>query len=248
MTFTKRNSAKQVEWEVLGLTWLADAGGARVVKVLSWNEHELVEPMLESAPHTAKASEEFGVNLAKTHGAGARCFGCGPDGWDDSQLAWIGRSRLELGDYEKWGAFYADLRLMPYAKNSLQLGAISKNCMRLVERVCDRLRDGVYDDDRAPARIHGDMWAGNVLSTPNGLTLIDSAAHGGHPVTDLALLELFGFPYLDVIKSAYAQAAGLEPGWQQTIGLHQLHPLLVHAQLFGGGYGNQAEAIARRYA
>jgi fructosamine-3-kinase len=27
--------------------------------------------------------------------------------------------------------------------------------------------------------------------------------------------------------------------------LHQLHPLLVHALLFGGGYGGRAVAVAR---
>lgn len=248
MNFTKRSSADQARWEALGLKWLADADGANVVPVVSFDNGELVEPMLESAPQTRKASEEFGVALAKTHAAGARCFGCGPDGWDDSKLAWIGRSRLALGEYDKWGAFFADLRLMPYAKNSLELGTISKNCMRLIEKVCEKLRNGDFDDDRKPARIHGDMWAGNVLSTPDGLTLIDSAAHGGHPVTDLALLELFGYPHLEVIKSSYAEASKLDSGWRELIGLHQLHPLLVHAQLFGGGYGLQAESVARQYA
>ncbi|MBJ7530248.1 MAG: fructosamine kinase, partial [Nocardioides sp.] len=32
------------------------------------------------------------------------------------------------------------------------------------------------------------------------------------------------------------------------VGLHQLFPLLVHACLFGGGYGARAADVAARYA
>ena len=106
----------------------------------------------------------------------------------------------------------------------------------------------MYDDDAPPARIHGDLWSGNVLVTAAGFVLIDPAAHGGHRITDLAMLDLFGAPYLDRILSAYESAASwLPPRWRSLIGLHQLHPLLVHAAIFGGGYGARAVAIARHY-
>ncbi len=99
----------------------------------------------------------------------------------------------------------------------------------------DRLASGDFDDDAPPARIHGDLWSGNVLWSPDGVVLIDPAAHGGHRITDLAMLALFGTPHLNRIHAAYEQeCVHLPDGWRDLIGLHQLHPLLVHAELFGG--------------
>ena len=40
----------------------------------------------------------------------------------------------------------------------------------------------------------------------------------------------------------------LADGWRERLGLWQLEPLLVHANLFGGGYGAQALDILRRFA
>jgi fructosamine-3-kinase len=77
--------------------------------------------------------------------------------------------------------------------------------------------------------------------------VIDPAAHGGNGLTDLAMLHLFGAPQLDAITSAYAAAAQLPDGWESLIGLHQLHPLLVHAVSHDASYGDAAERIARRY-
>jgi fructosamine-3-kinase len=48
--------------------------------------------------------------------------------------------------------------------------------------------------------------------------------------------------------SAYAEAFPLADGHRERLELWQLFPLLVHAVLFGAGYGERATAIARRYA
>ena len=47
---------------------------------------------------------------------------------------------------------------------------------------------------------------------------------------------------------AYEEVAPLADGHEDRVGLWQLFPLLVHAVLFGGGYGGSAEDAARRYA
>ncbi|MBB5787000.1 fructosamine-3-kinase [Jiangella mangrovi] len=96
------------------------------------------------------------------------------------------------------------------------------------------------------ALIHGDLWAGNVLWTERDAHLVDPAAHGGHRETDLAMLTLFGLPHLDRVLAAYDEAAPLAPGWRERTALHQLHPVLVHAVLFGGSYGAQAGQLARQ--
>ena len=102
--------------------------------------------------------------------------------------------------------------------------------------------------EEPPARLHGDLWTGNVLWGQDGRAwLVDPAAHGGHRETDLAMLALFGLPHLPRVLDAYDEAAPLAEGWQDRAGVHQLFPLLVHACLFGGGYGARAAAVAARY-
>ena len=96
-----------------------------------------------------------------------------------------------------------------------------------------------------PARLHGDLWSGNVLWSTDAAWVIDPAAHGGHRETDLAMLALFGCAHLDAVLAAYDEAAPLAPGWRDRVALHQLFPLLVHVVLFGRGYADQAVGAAR---
>lgn len=90
-------------------------------------------------------------------------------------------------------------------------------------------------------------WSGNVLWSGGRGCLIDPAAHGGHRETDLAMLALFGAPHLERIMLGYTgtRSAPLAGGWRARVPLHQLHPLLVHACLFGGSYAAQVRAAAR---
>ena len=85
-------------------------------------------------------------------------------------------------------------------------------------------------------------WSG--APTGNGV-LVDPAAHGGHRETDLAMLTLFGAPHLSRLVDAYDEAYPLSDGWRDRVPLHQLHPLLVHAAVFGGSYGARAGDAAR---
>ena len=81
-----------------------------------------------------------------------------------------------------------------------------------VEAVVPRLADLVPEEP--PARLHGDLWNGNVLWGLDGQAwVIDPAAHGGHRETDLAMLALFGLPHLPRVLDAYVEAAPLADGW-----------------------------------
>ena len=98
-----------------------------------------------------------------------------------------------------------------------------------------------------PARLHGDLWSGNVLAGRDGRPrVVDPAAYGGHREVDLAMLRLFGSPGPRFL-AAYEEVAPLAPGHEERVALYQLFPLLVHAVLFGGGYGSSVESAARRY-
>jgi fructosamine-3-kinase len=143
-----------------------------------------------------------------------------------------------------WPEWYAADRLLPYLRTARDAGALTGEAAREIEAVADRL-PGLPGPAEPPARLHGDLWSGNVLWSPAGAVLIDPAAHGGHRETDLAMLALFGCPHLDTVLAAYDEAAPLAAGWRDRVPLHQLFPLLVHVVLFGGGYAAQALAAAR---
>lgn len=227
--------------EAAGLAWLAVPEGVPMVKVRRVSRTELVLDAVAAGPVSPAAAEDFGRRLAVTHDAGASWFGVGPYGGPG--VGWIGTAPLPLRKAAPtgWGAWYAEDRCLFHARRA---GLTDPR----LDRVLGRLADGDFDDEAPPARLHGDLWSGNVLWSPTGVVLIDPAAHGGHRITDLAMLALFGTPQLTRIQDAYAEVSNQLPaGWRDLIGLHQLHPLLVHADLFGGGYGAQALDVARKY-
>ena len=113
--------------------------------------------------------------------------------------------------------------------------------------MCERLPD-LAGPAEPPARLHGDLWSGNVMADVEGHPwLIDPSAYGGHREVDLAMLRLFGAPS-ERVFDAYEEVTPLADGAEQRVGLYQLLPLLVHALLFGGSYRASAEQVALRYA
>ena len=159
--------------------------------MLDVDDHHIELERLNPSSHRADA-EAFGRALAVTHAAGADAFGQPPPGVGIA--GYIGRQRMAMVR-RTWGDFYAEQRMLPYARHAYRdQGTLSAAEPGLVERVAERLRAGDFDDGRPPARIHGDLWSGNVIFTAAGVVLIDPAAHGGHGLTDLAMLHLFGAP------------------------------------------------------
>ena len=251
MNFTKRSGGADPDFyaaEAAGLRWLAEAGpgSVRVVQVLELSRDRIVLEHLAAGRPSRGAAAAFGQALHLTHQAGAEAFGAPPPGRPES--GYIGRQAMSMRPERHWGTFYAGQRVLPYARAARDRGHLSREATTLVERVAERLIAGDFDDQQAPARLHGDLWSGNVFWTGDEVVLIDPAAHGGHPVTDLAMLDLFGAPELPTVLAAYTEAAGWAPGWQDLVGLHQLHPLLVHAVSHGPAYGDEAARVARRYA
>lgn len=254
-TFTKRaptGSPGYAGWEAAGLRWLAAAtpsGGAQVVSVVEVTGSTLVLDRLTPVPATRTAAADFGERLARTHAAGATAYGIGPDGWDGD--GYFGPSHrvldLPLGSQPRWGAHWARQRLRPIATTCAVSGTLDPATIADLHRVADRCEAGVFDTDEAPARVHGDLWSGNLMWTERGVVLIDPAAHGGHRELDLAMLALFGAPHLHQIVTAYEHVSPLAPGWRERVELHQLYALAVHAYLFGSGYAGPTAAAARRY-
>ena len=220
--------------EAAGLRWLAAAaGGPAVPEVLGYDRELLVLPWLPDSP--VPAAERLGRELAALHTAGAAGFGADRDGW-------IGAAELANRPCPTWPEFYAERRVRPYARVLRDRGAD----VAVFDRLTARL-PAVAGPEEPPARLHGDLWTGNVVWSGGRGWLVDPAAHGGHRETDLAMLALFGLGWVPRVLVAYDEAAPLAAGWRDRQRLHQVHPLLVHAVLFGGGYLAEALSAARSY-
>jgi fructosamine-3-kinase len=244
--------------EANGLRWLARAGAVPVPAVFGADERTLVIELLPPGEPTPGAARDFGAALARMHAAGANGFGApwpgyiaslpldntpfgsNPPGSNPVDSAPLGNA----GEAD-WGSWYAERRLVPYLRRARDGGALSAADARPVEAVIGRIGE-LAGPPEPPSRVHGDLWAGNVLWPDGRGALIDPAAHGGHRETDLAMLALFGAPYLEEILRAYDATVPLADGWRSRVPLHQLHPLLVHACLFGAAYVPQVTAAARQ--
>jgi fructosamine-3-kinase len=232
--------------EARGLRWLGEAGAVGVPEVLGWDDATLVVSQVPPGRADAAAAERFGRELARLHGAGAPRFGAPWPGFIANLVLPNDQPTQAdaTGGPVTWPDWYWGCRVLPFLRLAVDAGTLSGTDARLVESAVARAAD-VAGPDEPPSRIHGDLWSGNVLWSGGSGWLIDPAAQGGHRETDLAMLALFGAPYLDRILGAYAGQAPLAPGWRQRVPLHQLHPLLVHVVLFGAAYRQEALAAAR---
>jgi fructosamine-3-kinase len=234
------DSAAAFAAEANGLRWLGEPGAVPVPEVFAAEPAALVMSMITPGQATPAAAFRFGAELARLHAAGANSFGAPWRGF----IASLPLDNTQQPQQPQWPEWYASRRLLPYLRLATDSGALGPQEGRLTEAVMDRI-GGLAGPAEPPSRIHGDCWAGNVLWSGGRGWLIDPAAHGGHRETDLAMLALFGAPHLDRIMTGYDDTVPLAAGWRSRVPLHQLHPLLVHACLFGASYRDAVHAAAR---
>lgn len=217
--------------EVWGLQQIRDTVPELAPGVHAYSPQWLVLDWVDEIEPSPRRAEAVGRSLARLHSRHGQWFGEGP------VPGRIGSLEMPSGTFESWPAMYAELRLAPLAPAS------STILWRMIERL--HTHPGDYPHE-PPSLIHGDLWSGNVVWSEPAM-LIDPAAHYGSRETDLAMLQLFGCPYLEHVLRGYEQVYPLLPGWRERVGLMQLWPLLVHAKLFGGGYLQRAEQVASQY-
>ncbi|MEH1012691.1 fructosamine kinase family protein [Micromonospora sp. CPCC 206060] len=225
--------------EAAGLRWLRAAGAVPVPEVIVELPDLLALEWVEPGEPTPEAAEQFGRDLAALHRAGAPAFGADWNGFISAL------PQDNTPDPGPWSTWFATHRLTPYLRRSVDNGALTGAVVDLVERVIAG-SDG-YGGEEPPARLHGDLWPGNVLWGLAGqVWLVDPAAHGGHRETDLAQLALFGgLPHLDRVLAAYQEVHPLADGWRERVPVHQLHLMLVHTALFGAAWRDVVAATAR---
>jgi fructosamine-3-kinase len=219
--------------EARGLAWLGQAQALRVPSVLHVAEGFLVLEFLESGRRRPDFDEQLGRGLAALHRFGASGFGLDHDNF-------IGRLPQTNTAAGTWPDFYRERRLEPQLRLARQAGLCSPSLARDFERLFAVLDDRVGPAE-PPARLHGDLWGGNLMVDPAGAPcLIDPAVYGGHREVDLAMMRLFG-GFGPKVFSAYEEAWPLAPGYEERVPLYQLFFLMVHVNLFGRSYLAQAE-------
>lgn len=217
--------------EAADLEWLGDADALPVPAVLAVADEPLAFLALEWIEPGARHRVDdaaFGRGLAALHRAGAGSFG-------RNDRRTTGSLGLPNEPTDNWVTFYAECRLLPLAQIARDRRSLPLDSIARLEQVADRLTE-IGGPAEPPARLHGDLWAGNRLVDVGGSSwLIDPAAHGGHREFDLAMMRLFG-GFETSAFDAYHETFPFADGWQQRVQLHQLAPLVVHAIKFGAGF------------
>jgi fructosamine-3-kinase len=225
--------------ESRGLAWLAEADAVRVPDVVAAGDGFLALELIAAAPPARDFDERLGRGLAALHRFGAPRFGLDHDNF-------IGRlpqdNHAVVG---AWPAFYRERRLEAQLRRAADEGQATSRMRRGFERLFAEL-DDLVGPPEPPSRLHGDLWGGNLLCDDTGAPcLCDPAVYGGHREIDLAMMRLFG-GFGARVFAAYDQAWPLANGHEERVGLYQLYPLMVHVNLFGGGYVGQVESLLDR--
>ena len=214
------------EAEARGLAWLAEASALRVPRVIAVGVAFLALEWLEPGRPLSGFDESLGRGLAALHRASPAGFGLDHDNFIGS-LPQSNRAHTSWVDFFREERLGAQLELA--RKKHRASAAMERGFSHLFERLPELL-----GPSEPPARLHGDLWGGNLHVGPDGEPcLIDPAVYGGHREIDLAMMKLFG-GFSPRVFSAYAEAFPLAPGHAERVQLYQLYPLMVHVNLFGG--------------
>jgi fructosamine-3-kinase len=241
--FAKTNTGADrmmFEAEAKGLVWLVEARALRVPEVIAVSSPTstqapfLVLEMVHSASPKRAFDEELGRGLAALHRSGAESFGLDHDNF-------IGPLPQSNRIARDWATFYGAERLEPQLVRARQNGRVTPKLERLFETLFTKLSE-LIGPAEPPARLHGDLWGGNLMVDERGAPcLVDPAVYGGHREVDLAMMKLFG-GFGARVFDAYREAYPLSPGSERRVALYQLYPLLVHLNLFGESYRGRVES------
>ncbi|MBI3778591.1 MAG: fructosamine kinase family protein [Gammaproteobacteria bacterium] len=237
--FVKLNDAARLsmfEAEAEGLKDIARTRSVRVPEPLCWGvAHDqafIVLEYLDLADTDSLSLEKLGTHLAQMHRATRDQFGWRMDNT-------IGSTPQINSPASDWLTFWRQRRL------GYQLTLAARNGHPFGdkgERLMAELNEFFRDYHPAPSLLHGDLWSGNIGATEQRPVIFDPAVYYGDREADLAMTELFG-GFSARFYQAYREAWPLDPGYKTRKTLYNLYHILNHFNLFGGGYGAQAERM-----
>lgn len=244
--FVKINSATRFpgmfELEAKGLQLLERIGEITVPKVVCYGEDGtdafLILNFIASAMKTENFWEDFGIRLARLHQHSDKLFGLEYDNY-------IGSLRQSNKQHGSWKVFFTEERLEPLAKMAFDKTLLTTKDVQKLQKFENRIEE-IFPQE-PPALIHGDLWSGNFMVNEKGTAvIIDPAVYFGHREMDMAMTQLFGgFP--SQFYDAYHNTFPLEKGWKKRVPFCNLYPLLVHINLFGGGYVSSFRSVLQSF-
>jgi protein-ribulosamine 3-kinase len=212
--------------------------GQRALLHLPAKGSGLLMAWIEASHPDRRAWVKLGRGLAALHRISRPVFGA----WPDNVIGTLPQSNR---DHPDWAAFYARERLWPRLEQGLAQGLLDPSDADALERLCHRLPE--ICPPEAPALLHGDLWAGNVLFDLEGEPiLIDPAVSFGHREMDLAMSRLFG-GFDPAFYAAYQEAWPTVADLERRLPVYQLYYLLVHVNLFGRSYVPAVREILRAW-
>jgi fructosamine-3-kinase len=244
--FLKTNSADRYpsmfEAEAGGLELLRSTDTLPIPRVFAWGEdHDTTWLLLEWLEGNERKDgfwRRSGERLAKLHRNSNDQFGLERDNY-------IGSLKQRNQQETEWSQFFIHHRLEPMLKLARDKRRVEAGMSFRFERLFSRL-DELFPKEPV-ALLHGDLWNGNFMTGPDGQAwVMDPAVYYGHREMDIAMSRLFG-GFEPEFYSGYNDEWPLEKGWEERVDLCNLYPLLVHVNLFGGGYVAQVESILARY-
>ena len=242
LKYNHLREAHNFEVEGLGLIMLAKTKTLRVPQVIgrgitdshSWLVLEYIEPGSQSANYWP----DFGRKLAMLHQNSSETFGLDYDNY-------IGALPQRNHKHSDWVQFFIQERIQPMLNMAISKRAFRPDVTHSFDKLYQRLPD-IFPKE-PPALLHGDLWGGNIVTNKNGqATIIDPAVYYGHREMELAFMTLFD-RQPQTFYDAYEEVAPLSQGWQDRLDIYNLYPLLVHVNLFGGGYVGSVRQILKRY-
>lgn len=244
--FLKYNSAQKhpgmFEAEVKGLALLRSTGALYIPSVIHCGEASgdafILMELVEQGRPAATFWTDFGSSLARMHKITRSQFGLDHDNY-------IGSLQQSNREHSTWAEFFMNERIEPQLRLARDAGKINAPVIAHFDSLFIKL--GEIFPAEPPALLHGDLWSGNYMRSPQGKACIyDPAVYFGHREMDIAMTKLFG-GFTEDFYTGYNNELPLEKGWKQRIDICNLYSLLVHVNLFGGGYVNDVEAIVRRF-
>lgn len=243
--FVKYNDISQADNFAAEIAGLEALHGTSAIKVpqpitsgVSGNHAFLIMEWIESARPKKDFWNTFATQLSRLHANSQAEYGFGANNY-------IG-SLPQVNPLTKSGhEFFIEHRLEYQLRLAERSGRVSSNTRMLFEKLYTKIPELI--PDRPPSLIHGDLWSGNFMAGENGEPVIfDPAVYYGHPEADLAMMHLFG-GFDRMLFERYEEESGIEKDWRERIDLFNLYPLMVHVNLFGGGYLSQVHSILERY-
>ena len=233
LKWNKTANDKMFEVEVKGLELIRKRNTIYIPQLIAYDNHFLMMEFIEKVSPTHSLWEEFGRNLSELHKVSNINFGLDHDNF-------IGSLLQKNNQQPNWIDFFINQRIIP----QLSIGNFSSELTRGFDKLFLKIED-LFPNEPS-SFLHGDLWNGNFIFLKNKAVLFDPAVYFGSREMDIAMSKLFG-GFNDQFYSSYNENYPLSEGWQERMDICNLYPLLVHVNLFGGGYCSQVKTILNRF-